>query len=496
MRKEADAAYEVALARNPDDIRVLQAAAEYYEAIGRGDLAETALRRMLKIRPEYDWSRRRLALLLSARPNDPTAWGQAMSLVGEPTKGPESPDDRLLRATVLLRGSDPKYRDEAIAILEGLAADLPNLPRLHDTVARGLAAVGRREKAREYAARAAAAEGALDALAFYISLLIQDKDVAEAEKQLTNLEKQVVDPDAVSVVQLRAELLHAKGDDTAAAAAVRRAFEAGKAKADALPHGIALLRILINLELHDAAEKLGNDLAKLGPRGQLALAEYLGKRGKDKVARQLIGDAAKANPADAARSSLQLATEPGASPEWINQADTLLGLALKGQPDSIELLQAQAMLRHLQGDYDAEIETYRQLRVKNADNFLNLNNMAWTLSEEKNLPQEGLKAIDEAIAKAGRQSHFLDTRGVILVRLGRVDDAIKELQAAATSLPTAPILYHLARAYRKANQQPEFEKYRDKARQAGLKLEQLQPSERREAKEIMGPAPLAAAAKP
>jgi tetratricopeptide (TPR) repeat protein len=499
MKAEADTTYETALARRPDDMRTLQAAAEYYEASNRGDLAEKSLRQMLKIRPGYDWPRRRLALILSSRPNDPPAWGEAMSLVGPASKGPESPDDRLLRATVLSRNPDPKARDEAIAILEGLATELPNLTRLHDTVARGLAAVGRQEKAREYAARAASAEGALDSIAFYISLLIQAKDTAEAEKQLVSLEKQVVDPDSLTIIQLRTQLLHTKGDDAGAVAAIRRAFEAHKATPDALTYSISLFRLLIGLDLHDDAAKFGEDLAKLGPHGKLAFAEYLKKRGKDTQAHQLIEQATKDNPAiaaDAARSALHLATETGSSPEWLSQADTLLGLALKGQPDSIELLQSQAMLRHLQGNYTAELEAYRMLKTKNADNYMNLNNMAWTLSEEMNHPEDGLKSIDEAIAKGGRQSHLVDTRGVILLHLGRVEDAIKELEIASASLPTPAILYHLARAYRKANRQTDFEKYRDKARQAGLKLEMLQPSERPEAKEIMGPAPLAAAVKP
>jgi tetratricopeptide (TPR) repeat protein len=499
LKAEADAAYEAALARRPDDMRTLQAAAEYYEASGRGDLAEKSLRRMLKVRPGYDWPRRRLALILSNRPNDPPAWGEAMSLVGPASKGPESPDDRLLRATVLSRNPDPKARDEAIAILEGLATELPNLTRLHEVLARGLEAVGRHEKAREYAARAATAEGALDALAFYTSLLIQDKNTAEAEKQLASLEKQVVDPDSLTIVQLRAQLLHAKGDDAGAVAAVRRAFDAQKTKPDALPYNIALFRLLIALELHDDAAKFGDDLSKLGPHGKLAFAEYLKKRGKDKDAHQLIEQAVKDSPAaaaDAARSALHLATDAGSSPEWLSQADTLLGLAIKGQPDSVDLLQSQAMLRHLQGNYAAELEAYRQLKTKNADNYMNLNNMAWTLSEETNHPEEGLKAIDEAIAKGGRQSHLVDTRGVILLRLGRVDEAVKELEIASASLPTPAILFHMARAYRKANRQIDFEKFRDKARQAGLKLDMLQPSERPEAKEIMGPAPLAAAVKP
>jgi predicted Zn-dependent protease len=498
MMKEAGAAYSDALARRPDDLKLLQAAVEFYEAIGQAAPAEKSLRRMLEVRPRFDWARRRLALHLSARPNDPAAWQEAMRLVGEVPKGPESPDDRLLRANVLSRSADPKHRDEAIAILEALAAELPGTNRLNEVLAKGLVAVGRREKAREYAARAASVEGALDAVAFYAALLIEEKDLAEAEKQLAVLEKQVVDPNSLTMVELRARLLHAKGDDAGAAAAVRRGFDARKAAPDALAFGTSLLRLLIGLKL-DAAEGLGADLARLGPQGKNTFAEYLGSVGKVKEAKALQAEATKADAsvaADAARSSLRLATEAASPGEWLDQADGLLSLALKGQAGSVDLLQTQAMLRHMQGKYDAEIKTYQDILAKNPNAFTFMNNWAWTLSEEMNRPEEGLRKIDEAISRVGRESHLVDTRGVILLRLNRVEDAVEELKIAAAALPTSgPILFHLARAYKKAGRQADFEKYRDMARKLGLKPEKLQPSEQDEAKallDITAPGPVAA----
>ena len=85
-------------------------------------------------------------------------------------------------------------------------------------------------------------------------------------------------------------------------------------------------------------------------------------------------------------------------------------------------------------------------------NFLFLNNMAWTLSEDLNQPEEGLKRVDEALERVGRQPHLLDTRGVILTRLGQLDEAVKDLEAAAAALPAGPVDFHLARAYQKKGQ--------------------------------------------
>jgi predicted Zn-dependent protease len=112
--------------------------------------------------------------------------------------------------------------------------------------------------------------------------------------------------------------------------------------------------------------------------------------------------------------------------------------------------------------------------------------MAWTLSEEMGRAQEGFDQVERAIAKVGRQSHLVDTRGVILLRLGRVPEAIKDLEDAAGMLPTGPIYYHLARAYKMAGRQADSEKYCGLARKAGLRPELLQPSERDEAAKLIG----------
>lgn len=515
MRPEADESFAAALSRWPDDPGVRQAAVEYYEATGRLDLAEASLRHLLAVRPGFDWARRRLALNLSSRPDDPKALSEAMGLVGEAPGGSESPDDRQLRAVVLSRSTDPRNRAEAIRILEALAVESPDRAKLHEVLARALAAsadqaeasgeraasAGNRAKAEENAARAAEdrakarthadraaepADAGADVVLFDAILRLRDKDIAGAEAQLARLEK--VDAKALPTVELRARILHAKGDDAGAERLIADTFDAHKTAADATAVGIGLLRLLTALGRPDAAERLGGALAGLDARGRIAFAEFLAGRGKVKEARAQLDAAAKAGAvAEAARTSIALAGEmPGAAGEWVEQADGLLGLALKGQPGSPELLQAQAYLRHLGRDYDSEIKIYKDIIAKNPNNYYFLNNMAWTLSEEMGKPAEGLARIDEAIAKVGRQSHLIDTRGVILYRLGRLEEAIKDLEAAAAALPSGPIDFHLARAYKAAGKTADFEKYRALAREAGLKAEQLQPSERDEAEKLIG----------
>ena len=63
--------------------------------------------------------------------------------------------------------------------------------------------------------------------------------------------------------------------------------------------------------------------------------------------------------------------------------------------------------------------------------------MAWTLSEDLNQPAEGLERMHHAIKRIGREPSLLDTRGVILTRLGKFDQAISDLEAAAQVSPSA-----------------------------------------------------------
>src|SRR5262249_36720425 len=127
--------------------------------------------------------------------------------------------------------------------------------------------------------------------------------------------------------------------------------------------------------------------------------------------------------------------------------------------------------------YDAEVAVYRAMLDRKPQNYQFLNNLAWTLSEELQRPQEGLKWADEALRRVGPQPALLDTRGVILTRLGRYEEAARDLEAAAREAPAGMFLYHLARTYRKMGRVDAARQCRDRAKQAGLTREQLQGGE-------------------
>ncbi len=448
LRPQADQAFVEALRAHPDEIPTLQSAIDYYEATGRPERAEPLLRQVLKASPGLDWARRRLALNLAGRPGDRAAWQESLRLAGEGADASDTPDDRLTRAVVLSLGPEPRRR-EAVAILEKLAAEMPENPKIRESLARALLSVGESAKAREHATRAAStAQASPDTIRLAAALDLSARDVDAAARELAKLGTSGFDDSPT--LELRARILKAQGKPKEAITLLEKAFDATERATGAAPTscGRSLIRLMTALDEPEAAERMARRVAKLGPSGSIALAEFLGSRGQfddaASVYKAVAADRSSAKPA--ARSALALASMTH-EPRWCDLADKLLDRATEVEPDDPELLYARASLRHLQGRLEEAVKLYDDLAARAPANLLFLNNCAWILSEELNQPLEGLKRIEALIAKAGSQPHTLDTRGVIELRLGRIEPALRDLETAAGAIPSAPICYHLARAY-------------------------------------------------
>lgn len=476
----ADGYFQEALRKWPNDAAVQTAAVTFYEQTGRRDAAEAALRALRRRDPSNGWATRKLALSLAGRAGNRAAWDEALALVGADARPDDVPDDLVTRASVYALGPEPAHRATAVAILEGLLGEMPGLAKVREQVARLLFATGDVARARDHAARAAAGAGASpDAILFYASVLLASNDVAGAEGQLERLA--ALEPDGLPVAELRARVLAARGKPAEGAAALEKAFNDRAHTPDALNVGRLTIAVLNNPPLNqaDAAERVARRLAELGPQGRLTLADVLAGRGKaDEAAAQLDEAARAGEPAAAAEAALGLAIRFVADRRWPARAERYLAAAPDAANPSPERLSQIALLHHLQGEYDREIATYEKLLAAGPSNFQFLNNMAWTLSEEMNRPRDGLKWAEEAIRRVGPLPQMLDTRGVILARLGRLDDAVKDLETAAQALKDSSVDYHLARVYRKLGKDDAARKYRDRVRRSGFTPAQLQPCDR------------------
>ena len=226
-------------------------------------------------------------------------------------------------------------------------------------------------------------------------------------------------------------------------------------------------------DAREVAERLSRRLARNNPALSWMPASLMASRGDRDEALALCRTAAQAggNPADlhqASRIALEVAVTSRALDSTLNRADEVLELALHHTPENDDLLVMKAILQHLLGRYDEEVRLYRTVLARQPRNFVVLNNLAWALSEGLKQPSEGLEKIEELIKIAGRQPESLDTRAMILLRMGRIEPAIKDLEDVVQAEPTGHHLYHLARAYRNAGRDAEFRKVLEQARQAGL----------------------------
>lgn len=141
----------------------------------------------------------------------------------------------------------------------------------------------------------------------------------------------------------------------------------------------------------------------------------------------------------------QVATDPARSAE----AGALIDRALAANPNAGELKWAKAGLLERGGDIEGAIAVYEGLYKENSANPIVANNLASLLSSYRSDGESLARA--EIIARRLRGSTvapYQDTFGWIAYQRGHYQDAVNELQKAATGLPEDPtVQYHLAMAY-------------------------------------------------
>ncbi|MBX6312818.1 MAG: tetratricopeptide repeat protein [Isosphaeraceae bacterium] len=490
--KRAGELYAEALKQWPADPLVVRSAAEFYEQAGQLDQAEVCLRGLLDRAPEQRWAKRALALILSRRSRDPKTWAEAYTLLG-PDTTTDAPEDRLARAILLTRGPrQPAQTKEATRLLEALVADLPADLATAATARSLLVEIyqngGHPDKAAALAAIDAREGAPPRAIAAYAEALLRARDLAKAEEQINRLA--AVAPEDLLTIALRARLLAAQGRPSEGAALLEQAFAARESTADALTIGRHIVALLFELDQLEVAARVAGRLAQRWPETAELLATVKAKQGDISGALSLyqkVVETADPRTLGATLNNvLAVATLGGGDAERLAQADAILGTALRRKPGAAELLTMRGYLRHLQGQYDDEIQLYQEALKGNPGDYRFLNNMAWTLSEGLKRPQEALEYIDQALERtSSRSPQFLDTKGVILTRLGDLPRAIALLEEAARGDASPTIQAHLAHAYYKAGQMDKFRAARDRALQLGLTREALDATDRAELESLL-----------
>jgi len=127
------------------------------------------------------------------------------------------------------------------------------------------------------------------------------------------------------------------------------------------------------------------------------------------------------------------------------------------------------------GRFDEGAKLYRALLAKNPSNPVALNNLAWLLafSDQASDRDEAVKMINEAVRLAGPVAELLDTRGVVLMQVGRAEQAVAALQTAVRESPTPNSLFHLAVAELRAERRADARKTYERALSLGFSVDKL-----------------------
>lgn len=472
----AEEHFEAALKARPGDVRVLWHRAQYHMRRDQFTRAEPFLRQLLAAdaptsEPTRAWARRMLAVGLGAA--GPYAqFRQALDLLAQNLRSRSaSLEDQ--RAQAWLLATRPGHRTEGLRRLEELKrrqALLPDerflLARLND--ARGHWAQASEEMESLLATR----RNNPQYVGFFVRGLLQHGQVETAAGWLDILER--VDPQSFQTMELRARLLHARGQGAEAEALLLR-------YAARVENEIGLVAAL--------AEELGRPAARGlyerhvqssgRPEAVLALVGYLARRASLDEALAECEKAWKTCPPEKVAGACLGALHAGKpTPEQIRRVAGWLEQARSRHPQATALTLSAADLLQLERRYDEAEPLYRQVLERDPNNVAALNNFAWQLLLREGQEAAALELLERAIAVAGPLPGLLDTRALAHLRAGRHRQALEDLQEAVMDRPTGVRLLHLAQARNAAQDRQGAAEALRQARSAGLRLDRLSPLER------------------
>ena len=150
-----------------------------------------------------------------------------------------------------------------------------------------------------------------------------------------------------------------------------------------------------------------------------------------------------------------------------------LRLGIEADPDNLLLKLQLADLMDMQGRLDQVEAICRAIFLKDADNLVALNNLAWLLAGKEGKAQEALDLVQRAIQRHGARPELLDTRAVAYLGVGRAREAILDLDRVVRDAPTPTRYFHLARAQHLAKNAPLAVAALRRANELGLSAQTL-----------------------
>lgn len=509
-RKEALEQFVQAEKERPEDVRILQAYAEFLLEEGQPDKSREKWEKVISLQTATEADRRR-ALLMTAictsidGSTDDKLKREALArlniLQGETLKDPEgmSPEELRNAAVVLSLQVDRASKVQAIRYLNRLEEALNRSGRVmsaSDFFLRGRLHVmlNEHELARKNLLRALTEEpnNAVN-LSYFIMFAIRQNQpglLSEAARWFKNLK--AAQPVAFRTIELEARLAVADKKKELA----QQILKAEETKSNAPLRRWATVYEELGL-MEDAGrlfKKIGDESKR--PEALLIYAAYLGRQKKTDKALDRCDEArTKSCPLAAVSEAGVLVLYDAHNPRptdiarvmaWINDG---LNTSMSQSGTMASLLNQKAAIFNLQGQYDDAIAVYERLLALNARDSLAMNNLGYLLAAHKHDFMKAFAWLVKAKGVSGPIPEYVDTEALIHLARAKAESAPEAKMAGATAAlkllgdvevqaPSAVTYFHLALARLAAGDNKGAETAWNEAGERKLALSELHPLER------------------
>jgi len=137
---------------------------------------------------------------------------------------------------------------------------------------------------------------------------------------------------------------------------------------------------------------------------------------------------------------------------------------LKALPDDTRLLYARALLNGDLEHIDASVKDLRRLLELKPNDADAMNALGYTLADRTDKKDEAIALIEKALKLKPDEPAIIDSLGWAQYRIGRLDDAVKQLRTAFAKQPDAEIAAHLGEVLWVSGQKDEAKKVWEQGR--------------------------------
>ena len=472
--------------RAPDDPAMNRTMAEFYlnDAYTKNDKFNKATEYINKLLKYGDsdadgamheanvlWARRRIAEILVRYGNYPE-FQRAMLFIGQNAlDGVLATEDRLLKATLLSSRPELESRREAMDIL----TTMRDSQSLSDSGMLLLADLYL--KADDWTSFKATVLKVLEnnpknpsLLARLIEQQLSHGEIDGAQRNVDKL--QSLAPDNPVVSHFQAQILAKRGSKERAVQLIISKFAPQNPTIADIDKLLTAAGLLEQIDAVTEANKFYLDYYNLEtkPEKYLRYAAFLGRKGSPGLAGPLRLDNAFAELQKGVDNGVSEVTAINAgvqiirnrseaiSRQYDNFIESWLRRARLNDPDNKDSnrILAEAEFRDLQGKHSETIDLYSQLlpraEVSGKLRAMVLNNLAYNLAMQEKDLQNAQTYIAQAISIYGPIGEFLDTRAMVNLAEGKIDDAKRDLVESIQDDPTAIKHLHMAPVYMEADE--------------------------------------------